>query len=107
MRDNDEWTLSLLTNEEVLELHRNGRGACQLYREADRIVWTAQGEDGSVYVALFNAGEQNDTVSVSLSQLGLTGAQHVRDLWKREDLGVLDELSFSLPPHSSLLLKLK
>lgn len=106
MRDNDEWTLSLLTNEEVLELHRNGRGARQLYREADRIAWTAQGEDGSVYVALFNAGEQNDTVSVSLSQLGLAGAQHVRDLWKREDLGVLDELSFSLPPHSSLLLKL-
>ncbi|MGM0880139.1 MAG: glycoside hydrolase family 27 protein [Bacillota bacterium] len=106
MRDNDEWTLSLLTNVEVLELHRNGRGARQLYREADRIVWTAQGEDGSVYAALFNAGEQNDTVSVSLSQLGLTGAQRVRDLWKREDLGVLDELSFSLPPHSSLLLKL-
>lgn len=106
MRDNDEWTLSLLTNEEVLDLHRNGRGARQLYREADRIVWTAQGEDGSVYAALFNAGEQNDTVSVSLSQLGLTGAQRVRDLWKREDLGVLDELSFSLPPHSSLLLKL-
>ncbi|RCW41788.1 glycoside hydrolase family 27 protein [Paenibacillus prosopidis] len=106
MRDNDEWTLSLLTNEEVLELHRNGRGARQLYREADRIAWTAKGEDGSVYAALFNAGEQIDTVSVSLSQLGLTGAQRVRDLWKREDLGVLDELSFSLPPHSSLLLKL-
>lgn len=106
MRDNDEWTLSLLTNEEVLELHRNGRGARQLYREAGRIVWTAQGEDESVYAALFNAGEQNDTVSVSLSQLGLTGAQRVRDLWKRQDLGVLDELSFSLPPHSSLLLKL-
>jgi hypothetical protein len=106
MRDNDEWTLSLLTNEEVLELHRSGRGARQLYREADRIVWTAQGEDGSVYAALFNAGEQNDTVRVSLSQLGLTSAPRVRDLWKREDLGVLDELNFTLPPHSSLLLKL-
>lgn len=105
MRDNDEWTLSLLTNEEVLSLHRNGRGARQLYREQDRIAWTAQGDD-ALYVALFNASDQEDTVAVTLAQLGLADAPLVRNLWTRENLGSLNELSFSLPPHGSLLLKL-
>lgn len=105
MRDNDEWTLSLLTNEEVLSLHRNGRGARQLYREQDRIAWTAQGDD-ALYVALFNASDQEDTVVVTLAQLGLADAPLVRNLWTRENLGSLNELSFSLPPHGSLLLKL-
>ncbi|MDQ0111020.1 glycoside hydrolase family 27 protein [Paenibacillus harenae] len=106
LRDNDDWTLSLITNEEVLELHRNSRGARQVSRDGDRIVWTSQGENDVTYVALFNAGEAADTVEVSLEQLGLTAPAQARDLWKRENLGALDSVSFTLPPHSSLLLKL-
>lgn len=106
LRDNDEWTNALLTNDEVLQLHRNGRNAKQLYREGERIVWVSQGQSGTLYVALFNAGDEEDTVSVSLDELGLSDAPHVRNLWEREDLGHLELLSFSLPPHSSLLLKL-
>ncbi|OMF35986.1 alpha-galactosidase [Paenibacillus sp. FSL H8-0548] len=106
LRDNDEWTLGLLTNDEVLALHRNGRGARQLYREQERIAWTAQDEAGATYAALFNAGEQIDTVTVTLEQLGLSAAPQVRNLWAREDLGALNELSFTLAPHSSILLKL-
>ncbi|WP_138752607.1 glycoside hydrolase family 27 protein [Paenibacillus sinopodophylli] len=107
MRDNDEWTLSLLTNSEVLDLHRNGRGARQLYREEERVAWVAEDASGTKFVALFNTGEQEASVGVSLEQLGLTRAPQVRNLWTQEDLGTLDELSFSLPPHSSLLLKLQ
>ncbi|WP_337099694.1 glycoside hydrolase family 27 protein [Paenibacillus sp. YIM B09110] len=106
LRDNDDWTLSLITNEEVLELHRNSSGARQVSRDGDRIVWASQGENDTTYVALFNAGEASDNVSVSLEQLGLSAPVQGRDLWKREDLGTLDRLSFQLPPHSSLLLKL-
>ncbi len=106
LRDNDEWTLSLLTNEEVLALHRSGRGARQLYRDEERIAWTSEDEAGARYVALFNAGEHSDTVTVTLAQLGLNEAPQVRNLWAREDLGKQSELSFILAPHSSILLKL-
>ncbi|MOA03708.1 Isomalto-dextranase precursor [compost metagenome] len=106
MRDNDEWTLSLLTNEEVLKVHREGRGARQLYRENDRVVWIAEGNHGASYVALFNIGDEPATLSVALSQLNASSAPLVRDLWKKTDLGQLNELSFSLPPHSSMLLQL-
>ncbi|ANY70802.1 alpha-galactosidase [Paenibacillus sp. BIHB 4019] len=110
LNDNDEWTLSLLTNKEVLALHQNSRDARQVYRDsADRIVWTAgsaEGE-GTAYVALFNAGDEAAVVSVSLSQLGLDGTRSVRDVWQQEKLGQCeDSLSYQLAPHASLLLKL-
>ena len=106
LRDNDEWTLSLLTNEEVLDVLRNGRDARQLYREDERIVWTSNGNDGNRYVALFNTSEEVQTVKVTPSQLGSDSLGRVRDLWKREELGTPNELSFTLAPHASMLLKL-
>ncbi len=108
LRDNDEWTLSLLTNEEALEVHRNSRDARQLFRDAeDRIVWAAGGGEGVTYAALFNAGDSENTVSVTLEQLGLAQSSvQARDVWGKTDLGEQRELSFTLAPHSSLLLKL-
>ncbi|MGO4496146.1 glycoside hydrolase family 27 protein [Paenibacillus sp. 2RAB27] len=106
LRDNDEWTLSLLTNEEVLDVLRNGRDPHQLYREEERIVWTTEGTDGVRYVALFNAGDDIQTVQVTSSQLGTPTFGSVRDLWQRKELGSPDELSFTLEPHASMLLKL-
>lgn len=109
LRDNDDWTLSILTNEEVLDMHRNSHGARQVYREADKVVWTANGEDGDLYVALFNIGEDETKVSVALDQLELPSTKEVqlRDLWKREHLGVVrGEISYDLAPHSSILLKI-
>lgn len=109
LRDNDDWTLSLLTNEEVLHMHRNSHGARQVYREADKVVWTAHGEKGDLYVALFNIGEDETKVSVELDQLELPSTEEVqlRDLWKRKHIGtVKEEISYNLAPHSSVLLKI-
>jgi alpha-galactosidase len=106
LRDNDEWTLSLLTNEEVLDALRNGRDARQLYRENERVVWTSNGTGGVRYVALFNTGDEVQTVKVTSSQLGTPTIGSVRDLWNREELGTPQELSFTLAPHASMLLKL-
>src|SRR5690606_9104708 len=43
LRDNDEWTPSLLTNRDVLAMHRESRNARQVYRDGSRIVWAADG----------------------------------------------------------------
>lgn len=106
LRDNDAWTLSLLTNEEVLDVLRSGRDARQLFREDERIVWTSNGLDGTRYVALFNTSEAVQTVQVTASQLGIESIGYVRDLWNREEIGTLNELNFELAPHASMLLKL-
>ncbi|MFC0272770.1 glycoside hydrolase family 27 protein [Metabacillus herbersteinensis] len=108
LRDNDNWTLSLLTNEEVLEVHKNSHSARQVYRKDDKVVWTAQGDD-VLYVALFNIGEDKQEVTVDFNQLNLSSSEQVqlRDLWKREQLvSVNNEISYELSPHESMLLKL-
>jgi len=107
LRDNDEWTLSLLTNEEVLRMHRTCSGSRLVSRENDLVVWAADGEDGAVYAALFNLTDAPAVVGVSLDRLGCAGPCAARDLWERAELGTVgDSLSASLPPHGSRLVRL-
>ena len=109
LRDNDEWTLSLLTNEEVLDMHKNSHSARQVYRQDDKVVWTAKGDEENLYVALFNIGNEKQKVTVNLNQLDLPSSKqvHLRDLWKCEHLGsVSNEISYELSPHSAKLLKI-
>ena len=54
---NDEFTNSLLTNEEVLRMHRTSANNRQFSRDGDRVIWTADDPaTGDKYVALFNVG---------------------------------------------------
>ncbi|MFC4099889.1 glycoside hydrolase family 27 protein [Paenibacillus xanthanilyticus] len=107
MRDNDEWTLGLLTNDEVLHLHRSSRGARQAAREQDRIVWSAFDEQGNAYAALFNATDEPSLVTASFGQLGIDGPRRVRDLWARQDEDIAeDEIAFTIPAHGAKLVRL-
>jgi hypothetical protein len=64
-------------------------------------------EDGSKAVGLFNTGSNNvATVTVKWSDLGLTGEQNVRDLWRQKDLGKFkDQFSLPVAPHGAELVK--
>ena len=60
---NDEFTLSLITNKDVLEVNQKSAGGKQLFRENDLIAWTANDpETGDKYLALFNASDQQQVV---------------------------------------------
>ena len=56
LRDNDEWTLSLLTNPDVLRLLHHSDGAHELSRGASSILWASRDEDGSLYLAFSTRG---------------------------------------------------
>jgi alpha-galactosidase len=104
---NDDWTLSLLTNEEVLHVHKNGYGARQVIRENDKVVWTSFDNEGNQYVALFNIRDNKTIVFVTLEDLGITEPKMVRDLWAKRDLGNVETtLSYELEPHASIFIKL-
>jgi alpha-galactosidase len=107
LRDNDDWTLSLLTNKEVLELNQHSHSNRLVYRKEDKIVWTAKGDQNQTYVALFNATNETTVVDVSLEQLGLSSKKRARDIWRQEELGeVVDSMNQTLLPHGSILIKL-
>lgn len=106
LRDNDSWTLSLLTNKDMLELNQRGFDSRLLFREEGKVVWTAKGPEGAVFVALFNIGEVNCKIEVSLRELGYSGSLAVKDVWGNETISYKDKIQVALAPHSSKLFKI-
>lgn len=107
LRDNDDWTLALLTNEEVLRMLNHSHSAHQVSRIENEVIWTSIDEDGSYYLAVFNIGEIPATISTSLNTLGLEGTYTAKDLWSHEVLGeITDCITLDTAIHGARLIKL-
>jgi len=101
----DDWTLSLLTNPEVLAVNQHSSNNRELFRDRDLRAWLADVPDSFAhYLALFNLGEEAPLeTTIPLAELSLPRCR-VRDLWARREIGVVEEaLEISLPPHASVL----
>lgn len=109
--DNDDFTLSLLTNSEYMEMHAKSYGARQIAREEKngkgKIVWAANGK-GCKYIALFNTGDKEKVLKVDLSTVLMPDTDYkVLDIWQNEQLGSFkNTISLSVAPHGARLLKL-
>ncbi|WP_312107317.1 hypothetical protein [Lachnoclostridium sp.] len=107
LRKNDDWTLSLLTNKEVLRMNKHSFGARQITRNQNEAIWTSEDIDGSKYLALFNLSDCIRNVTVYLEELELHNVL-LRDLWKGEDIRMVnDRVSVSLQPHESKLYRVR
>lgn len=108
MTQMDPFTLSLLTNEEVLIVNQDSRHNRQLYRMGDRIAWVADAEGSDdKFLALFNTGESAETAPVDLSSLGYTASVGIRSLWDHNDLGSFnDSFSPEIAAHGAGLYRL-
>jgi hypothetical protein len=80
--DNDAFTLSLLTNQRVLEVLNQSTNNRPVFNEKDKAAWVADpvGTKGK-YVALFNKSTEAGPVSIDLAGLGIKGKYQVTDLW--------------------------
>lgn len=106
---NDAFTLSLLTNKEVLKMHRESTCVRQLFQDSDKVAITSRNPvTNEVYLALFNISDKKSMdISVALEDLGLQGEVKVMNMWTGEDMGTtLDKFSQSFEPHVSGLYKL-
>jgi len=119
----DDFTMNLLTNDEVLAVDQDplGKQARQISKGNGKEVWAKPLEDGSTAVGLFFVGEDaadpvksfpwedkvSETVSVYASDVGIGGKFVVRDLWRQRDVGTF-ESSYSavIPYHGVALIKL-
>ncbi len=104
----DEFTLNLLTNDEVLEVSQDplGRQAGRVVRDGPLEVWSKDMEDGSKAVGLFNRGDQETQVTAKWSDLKLAGTHKVRDLWRQRDLGSFTgQFQAAVPRHGVVLVK--
>ena len=82
--DIDDFTLSLFTNEEVLDMYRTLTYRRQAYRDDNWIVWEGRSEHNE-YIALFNVGDSNLEIPSELSNRFIGANKVVRDLWGNKD----------------------
>jgi alpha-galactosidase len=81
-------TGELLMNKEVIAIDQDSLG-----KQCDRIsahgpfeIWKRQLASQEIAVALFNRGESDYPMTLSLKDLGLPADMHVRDVWRHTDL---------------------
>lgn len=100
----DDFTMSLLTNEGILKMHRNARHSHQVWRRemngSEIVLWTAADAEGCQYAALFNIGENSADISVPLTELEIYEAKDITELWSNEAFHA-DNISADLAPHSA------
>ena len=104
----DPFTESLLTNPEVLRMHREGTDVRQVFRDERKLAVTSRNaRTGETYLALFNIGEVGAELHVDLAGLGLGGRCKLTDLWtgsvSRSEPGAV---SVVLAPHACVLYKI-
>jgi alpha-galactosidase len=106
----DAFTMSLLTNDEVLAIDQDALG-----KQAKRVatvgpidVYLKQLEDGSRALAFFNRSADTEKfIFNKLNSIGLGGARHVRDVWRQRDLPDCNgEFSAEVSGHGVFLLRL-
>lgn len=105
----DEFTLRLLTNDELLDIDQDPLGSPARRRLSDGAldVWIKDLADGSKAVGFFNRGREPLTAMVDLAKLGIAGPQKVRDLWRRQDLvDCSGSLVVSPRPHGVVLVRM-
>ncbi len=105
----DPFTLSLLTNDEVLDIDQDplGKPARRVAVSGETEVWCKYLEDGGEAVGLFNQGTSPAIVTAQWPDLFVRGKQQVRDLWRQKDLGVFTgHFETTVPPHGVVLVKM-
>lgn len=101
----DEFTMSLLTNEDLLKMFRTSRHAHQVWRKEvngiEHVLWTSVCSEGGQYLAIFNIGEEDSEIEVSLTDAEIYEEKKTLELWSKEESSVEDKIKVSLPKHGA------
>jgi alpha-galactosidase len=100
----DGFTLSLLTNAEVMAVDQHSENNHQLFNRDGSIGWLADASHSNdKYLALFNTTDAPAHVPVDVTAFGLGDSVHVRDLWKQSDIvnTVSGQFAPTVPPHGA------
>lgn len=101
----DDFTLSLITNKDILTMNRNSRSSHQVWRKelegTEHILWTSHSSQGGRYIAVFNTGEQNSSVTIPLTDIEIYEEMTAKELWSGEITENATELTVNLNSHGA------
>lgn len=101
LRLTDNYTLSLVTNPEVINVNQNSEKPLLVYNKGGIAVWQTKIENCTA-VAVFNLSDEEKHYKLSFLNLGIENVRAVRDLWARKDIPKCEnDVAVSLKPHSS------
>lgn len=101
LRLTDNYTLSLVTNPEVINVNQNSEKPLFVYNKGGIAVWQTKIENCTA-VAVFNLSDEEKHYKLSFLNFGIENVRAVRDLWARKDIPKCEnDVAVSLKPHSS------
>ena len=106
----DPFTLSLLTNDEVLAINQDplGKQATVITHDTATGILAKGLADGTKAAGLFNTSDSTQTMVLKWQDLGIEGKYTVRDAWRQKDLGAFTgAYSAVVPKHGVVLLNLR
>jgi len=100
---NDEFTLSLISNDEVLAVNQKGSHGYPFWQSGGQVAWVADTEStGAKYLGVFNTSDRPAQIRVDWGAIQLPERCTLRDLWKHEDIDTEPGgYRFALAPHGS------
>jgi alpha-galactosidase len=118
----DAFTLSLLTNAEVIAIDQDPLGSpARPHARADGVeTWVKRLQDGGIAIGLFHTADYGRTpqshfrwgdeaqaeVTLDTRTLGIPDGALIRDLWRQHDIGTAPgRFAFSIPHHGVVLLR--
>ena len=107
----DDFTVSLLSNDEVIAVNQDalGKEAKQVIANKLYQVWMKPLEDGTYAIGLFNLSNQYQQIRIKWSDIGLNSTtMKVHDLWQQIDLGSFtNSFNSKVAPHGVTFIKVK
>jgi hypothetical protein len=106
----DRFTLSLLTNDEVLAIDQDalGKGAMPQVKQDGYQIWVKELKDGSKAIGIFNVSDKYQTIDLDKAGEVLKGFTKYRDVWQQKFIVSTGKtFTAKVAPHGVLLVKLE
>ena len=90
----DEFTLSLLRNDEVIAIDQDplGLAAACIVDKGTHEIWARPLMDGSIAAGLLNKMKEPTEIPFNLVESGMEGKWKVRDCWRQKDEGLAERI---------------
>jgi alpha-galactosidase len=104
----DQFTLGLLTNDEVLAIDQDalGKEATQAIKTDDHQVWIKDLADGGKAVGIFNTSDKYQTITLNRGENGLHSLTKIRDVWRQKNITTTgNNYAVKVAPHGVMLVR--
>jgi hypothetical protein len=107
----DDFTMKLITNDQVLRMHRNSRNARQIFRRdiagREFALWMADDSEGGKYIAVFNLSDEDASLEFGMEELEeVTENAAAVELWSGKAYTFGSTVKVDLSAHGSKVFRI-